>query len=110
MVAHLSIWSVEFILRPSEMWLAPFGPILLTHRLRVRADFDCQRLLTAENRVCGGAPELLERRVRLEGLREVLGALRTDVVDLETVSEGEIRVSTAPDSREKGVRPRTRAR
>ena len=55
----------------------------------MRAQSECQWLLTAENRVCGGAPELLERRVRLEALREVLGALRTEVVGPETASEGE---------------------
>ena len=69
----------------------------------------CQRLLTVEKRACGGALELLERRVGLEGLREVLCALSTDAVVPETASDGEIRVSAAPDSRESGVRRRTRA-
>jgi len=64
--------------------------------------------LTAEKRVCGGALEVLEGRVRLESLREVLGALRTDVVAVQTASEGAFRVS-APDSREAGVWRRTRA-
>ena len=63
--------------------------------------------MTVENRACGGALERLEGRVRLEGLREVLGAVRTELVSLETVSEGEIRVSVAIDSRENGVRRRT---
>ncbi len=66
--------------------------------------------MTVEKRACGGALELLERQVRLEGLRDVLGAVRTDAVAPETASEGEIRVSAAIDSREKGVRWRTRAR
>ena len=59
---------------------------------------ECQRLLTVEKRACGGALELLERRVRLEGLREVLGALRTEAVEPETASVGEIRVSAAIDT------------
>ena len=50
---------------------------------------ECQRLLTVETRACGGALELLERRVRLEGLRDVLGALRTELVAVETASECE---------------------
>ena len=48
--------------------------------------------------------ELLEGRVRLERLGEVLGALRTEVVGPEPASEGEIRVSAAIDSGEEGVR------
>ena len=68
---------------------------------------ECQRLLTVEKRACGGALELLERRVGLEGLREVLCALSTDVVVPETASDGEIRVSAAADSRETGVWRRT---
>ena len=70
---------------------------------------ECQRLLTAEKRVCGGALELLQGRVRLERLGEVLGALRTDAVVEQTASEGAFRVSAAIDSREKGVWRRTRA-
>ena len=57
--------------------------------------------------MCGGALELLEGRVRLERLGDVLGALRTETVVLETASDGKIRVSAALDSREKGVRRRT---
>ena len=55
--------------------------------------------MTVEKRACGGALELLERQVRLEGLREVLYALSTDAVVPETASDGEIRVSAAADSR-----------
>ena len=54
--------------------------------------------MTVEKRASGGAQERLEGQVRLEGLREVLGAVRTELVSLETVSEGEIRVSVAIDS------------
>ena len=57
--------------------------------------------------MCGGALELLEGRIRLERLGDVLGALRTETVVLETASDGKIRVSAALDSREKGVRRRT---
>ena len=70
----------------------------MSKRLQTRAESVCQRLLTAENRVCGGAPERVERRVGLEGLREVLGALRTELVGCEPASEGEFRVSAAIDS------------
>ena len=68
---------------------------------------ECQRLLTVEKRACGGAQELLERRVRLESLREVFCALRTDVVAVKPASAGKIRVSAAADSREMGVWRRT---
>ena len=67
----------------------------------------CQRLLTVENRACGGVPERLEGRVRLEGLGEVLGALRTDAVVPESASEGAFRVSAAADSGESRVWRRT---
>ena len=60
--------------------------------------------MTVEKTACGGALELLEGRVGLERLGEVLSALRTDAVAPETASNGEIRVSAALDSREKGVR------
>ena len=53
--------------------------------------------------------KLLKLRVNLERLKDVLCALRTDLVVLEPVSAGEIRVSAAIDSRESGVRRRTRA-
>ena len=68
---------------------------------------ECQRLLTVGKRACGGALERVERRVRLEGLGEVLGAVRTEAVVPEPASAGEIRVSAAPESRESGMRPRT---
>ena len=48
---------------------------------------ECQRLLTERNPACGGALELLERRVGLECLGEVLGALHNGVA-AETVSAG----------------------
>ena len=63
--------------------------------------------IDSRERACGRALEPLEGRVRLESLREVLCALRTNVVVVQTASAGEIRVSTAIDSREKGVWRRT---
>jgi len=63
--------------------------MLLLNRLRVRVKSECQRLLTVENRACGGALERLEGRVRLESLREVFCALRTDAVVAQTASAGE---------------------
>ena len=82
---------------------------------------ECQRLLTVANRACGGALERLERRVRLESVGEVLGAVWTELVVTESASEaskgaGRMRareygpgseVSAAADSREKGVWRRT---
>ena len=63
--------------------------------------------MTVGKRACGGALELLERRVRLKGLREVLGAVRTELVEPETACEGNFRVSAAADSRIRGVERRT---
>ena len=58
----------------------------------------CQRLLTVLNRACGGALERLERRVRLEGLGEVLGGLCIEAVARQTANERQIAVSAAADS------------
>ena len=54
--------------------------------------------MTVEKRACGGALEALERRVRLEGLREVLCALRADAVVVQTASACTFRVSAAIDT------------
>ena len=48
----------------------------------------CQRLLTVGFWAGGGVLEVLERRIRPEGLRKVLRALRTDAVALKTADEG----------------------
>ena len=48
----------------------------------------------------GGVLELLEGRVLLEALGEILGALRVQSVVAEAVSTGRIGVSAAADSRE----------
>ena len=55
--------------------------------------------MTVEKRACGGALEVLERRVRLESLREVLGALRLQRVNAEAANEGANGVSAAADSK-----------
>ena len=70
------------------MCLAPSGPMLLPQRLRARAKSECQRLLTVEKRACGGALERGEGRVGLERLRDVLGALRTNAVVVQSASAG----------------------
>ena len=65
MVAHKSFCRALFFLRASERCFAPSAPSRLSLRLRVRVHSGCQRLLTVENRVCGGALERLEGRVLL---------------------------------------------
>ncbi len=60
---------------------------------------------TIENRACSGVLECLEGRVRLERLREVLGALRINTGFVQTASA--FRVSAARDSRELGAWRRT---
>ena len=71
----------------------------LSTRLRTRSKPNCQRLLTVGFKACGGVLEVLEGRVRLEGLSESLRALGTDAVAEEAASEGAFRVSAAADSR-----------
>ena len=50
----------------------------------------CQRLLTVETEAWGGVLERLERRIRLEALREVLGGLRVQFVVAEAANTGGI--------------------
>ena len=59
------------------------------------------------NRACGGALERLERRVRLEGLGEVLGGLCIEAVARQTANERQIAVSAAIDSGESSAWRRT---
>ena len=89
------------------MICAPSALSWLPPRLQTRAKSACQGLLTVGIQVCGGALEVLERRVRLEGLGEVLCALWTDIVSIETASKGQIALSGAADSRNRGMRQRT---
>ena len=55
----------------------------------------------------GGVLELLEGRVLLEALGEILGGLRVQSVVAEAVSTGRIGVSAAADSRDRRVGRRT---
>ena len=105
--AHSSFLRAEFVLRASDRCLAPSGPSSLPKSLRARAKSECQQLLTAEKRACGGARERVESRVHLESFRDVLGALRTDIVVIESASKGGFRVLAAIDCGKKGVWRRT---
>ena len=58
----------------------------------------CQRLLTVGIEAWGGVLECLERGIRLEALREVLGGLRVETVASETANESRIEVSEAADT------------
>ena len=57
--------------------------------------------------MCGGVPERGDRRVRLEEVSHDLRAFRLELVVAETANEGQIGVSGAADSREKGMWRRT---
>jgi hypothetical protein len=59
---------------------------------------ECPRLLTAGNRARSGLLEVFERRVYLEGLREMLGALSTHLVVAEAANEVENGPSGAIDA------------
>ena len=59
----------------------------LSLRLRARAENKRQGVLTVGKRVRGDVLERSEGGVGLQRLRDVLGALSTDAVDLETASE-----------------------
>ena len=52
----------------------------------------------------GGVLERLERRVRLEALREVLGGIHVEVVVAETANKSQNGMSAAADSRKMRVR------
>ena len=106
-VAYLRFWRAEFDLRPSDRCFAPSAPRELYSRLRASAKSGCQRLLTFGKRVCDGILERLEGGVGLQRLAERLSTLRTDIVVPEAASKGQIVLSGATGSREKGVRWRT---
>ena len=59
--------------------------------------------------MCGDVLERSEGGVGLECLRDMLGALITDVVLTKTASESRKDTSGGADTWEKGVRRRTRA-
>ena len=52
LAAYLSVWSVEFALRPSERCLAASTSRSLLRRLQTRVKMVCQRLLTLLCRLC----------------------------------------------------------
>ena len=81
------------------MWAAPSALRPLSRRLQTRDASKCQRLLTVGIEAWGGVLERLERGIRLEALREVLGGLRVESVASETANESQIEVSEAGDSR-----------
>ena len=60
--------------------------------------------------VGGGVLDARERLVDLEGLSDVLCALRPELIVFETAHTADIEVSAAADSRETGLRRRTRRR
>ena len=64
-------------------------------------------MLTVGKQVWASVLELFKRRVGLEGLREVLGALSTDFVVPQTTIESREEASAGADSGERGVRQRT---
>ena len=61
---------------------------------------ECQRLLTAWKRVCGGVLERLEGLVLLEGLSKRLCTIWADVVAPQTANKVKTQLSAAADSRE----------
>jgi hypothetical protein len=79
----------------------------LTARLPTEVGSKCQGVLTAGNRARSGLLEVFERRVYLEGLREMLGALSTHLVVAEAANEVENGPSGAIDTREERVQRRT---
>ena len=69
-----------------------------------RAEGTRQGALTVGAMMCGDLLEPLEGLVRFETLRNVLCALGTDAVVLDTASESQTDTSGGADSRERGVR------
>ena len=74
----MRFWSVELVLRASEMCSAPSGPMLLPQSLRVRADSECQRLLTlSESEHIEGEHWVRDRLLTVEkGRADVDSAVR----------------------------------
>ena len=89
------------------MICAPSTSNSLPPKLRTRTESGCQRLLTVGKRACDGTLERLEGGVGLQRLAERLSTLQTDIVVPEAASKGQIVLSGATGSREKGVRWRT---
>ena len=59
---------------------------------------ECQRVLTVGKGATGSVLELFERRIGLEGLREVLGALSMDLVVVQTTNGSREEASGGADS------------
>ena len=83
---------MELVFRASEMCIAPSAPTLLSHKLPARDENRRQGLLTVGRTMYGGVPEGLEGGVGLQCLRDVLGALRTDVVVFQAAKESRMDV------------------
>ena len=64
-------------------------------------------MLTVGKQVWASVLELFKRRVGLEGLREVLGALSTDFVVPQTTIESREEASAGADSTNMGAGQRT---
>ena len=92
---------MELLLSASEMCLAPSASMLLSPILRARAKRTRQGVLTVGKWAQGGVQERLQRRVGLEGLRQVLGALSTDLVGLQTTNGSRDEASGGADSRDR---------
>ena len=74
----------------------------------MRAHSECQRLLTVGFEAWGGVLDVGEGRVDLEHVGDVLCALRSELVVVETANKAEIAASAAADSRIRAVWWRTR--
>ena len=103
------MWSVELVLRASEMCFAPSGPMPLLVSLRVMVKSECQRLLTVGTRAIGGIPDRGEGGVRLQEVGNDLRALHLQLVAAQTANKNGIWVSAAADSRRSGNWRHTRA-
>ena len=98
MAAYLTEVRVVFVFRRSAMICAPSTFNWLAPKLQTRTEAECQRLLTVGNRACGGVHERLERRVRLEGLCQVLGTVLADPIGLKAANKSQTEVSAAADT------------
>ena len=82
------------------MAFAPSSPISFCNKLQKRVKWRCQRLLTVGFEACGGVLEVGEGRVDLKRLSDVLCALWSELVVVETANNAKIAVSAAADSRD----------
>ena len=94
---------MEFIFSASETCFAPSAPMLLRPILRVGVERkEKQTSAAADSRktMCGGVLERGEGLVLLQALRDVLCALCTELVVLQTANGSQKQTSAAADSRE----------